>query len=285
MRQSLIFSRRNDNSVMTLDDIAYRAPAVFTETKAERLSDRYQSLNTASLIPVMQDYGYFPVQAAQKRQRGAKDVIGAQHKSHLIAFAKQGDEGDGSTRSEIVMYNSHDGTSAVKLFAGAYRFICSNGIVAGEGMQASIYHTKKSLADFETMLRNIIDKLPVVMQRFDAARQVQLDASQRYELAKQAVMKRWNLFDSDIVDAEGRPIKGSYAIDETIRGALGVQRSEDDLSDAFTVWNRIQENVLRGNVNIKSISNKNIGIRKARPITAVAEHVRINSELFDLLPS
>jgi len=285
MRQSLIFSRRNDNNIMSLDDIAYRAPAVFTDTKAERLSDRYQSLNTSHLIPVMQDYGYFPVQAAQKRQRGAKDVIGSEHKSHLIAFAKEGDEGDVSTRSEIIMYNSHDGTSAVKLFAGAYRFICSNGIVAGEGMQFSIYHTKKSLADFETMLRNIIDKLPVVMQRFDAARQVQLDASQRYELAKQAVMKRWNLFDSDIVDAEGRPVKGSFAIDETIRGALGVQRSEDDLSDAFTVWNRIQENVLRGNVNVKSISDKNIGIRKARPITAVSEHVRINSALFDLLPA
>lgn len=291
MRQSLIFSRRNDNSAMTLDDIMYRAPAVFSETKAERLSDRYQSLNTSHLIPVMQDYGYFPVQAAQKRQRGAKDVIGAQHKSHLIAFAKEGDKGDGSTRNEIIMYNSHDGTSAVKLFAGAYRFICSNGIVAGEGMQASIYHTKKSLSDFETMLRNIIDKLPVVMQRFDAARQVQLDASQRYELAKQAVMKRWNIMDKlhvvhdDFVDAEGRPIKGSFAIDETIRGALGVQRSEDDLSDAFTVWNRIQENVLRGNVNVKSISEKNIGIRKARPITAVSEHVRINSELFDLLPA
>lgn len=285
MRQSLIFSRRNDNAVMTLDDIAYRAPAVFTETKAERLSDRYQSLNTSSLIPVMQDYGYFPVQAAQKRQRGAKDVIGAQHKSHLIAFAKAGDEGDGSTRSEIIMYNSHDGTSAVKLFAGAYRFICSNGIVAGEGMQQRIYHTTKSIAGFEQSLRSTIEALPSVLQQFDVARSITLDGMQQYELAKQAVMKRWGAWDDSIVDVDGRPIKGSYAVDKTIRDALGVQRSEDDLSDAFTVWNRIQENVLRGNVMIKSITDNNIGMRKARPVTAVAEHVRINRELFDLLPA
>jgi hypothetical protein len=64
-----------------------------------------------------------------------------------------------------------------------------------------------------------------------------------------------------------------------------VQRSEDNLSDAFTVWNRIQENVLRGNVMIKSITDNNVGMRKARPVTAVAEHVRINRELFDLLPA
>jgi len=282
MRQSLIFSRRNDNAAMTADDIRHRAPAVFEDTKAERLTERYQSLNTGSLIPVLADYGYFPVQAAQKRAAKGQTPV---HKAHMIAFAKPTDEATGDVRSEIIMYNSHDGSSAVKLFAGAYRFICSNGIVAGEGLSRSIYHTKKSLSDFEAMLRGVIDNLPYVMQRFDSARQVQLDAAQRYELAKQAVMKRWQQFDSTIVDAEGRPIKGSYAIDETIRGALGVQRSEDDLSDAFTVWNRIQENVLRGNVNIKSISDKNIGIRKARPITAVAEHVRINSELFDLLPA
>jgi hypothetical protein len=282
MRQSLIFSRRNDNATMTEEDILFRAPAVFENTKAERLTERYQSLNTGSLIPVMADYGYFPVQAAQKRAVKGQTAV---HKAHMIAFAKPADEATGDVRSEIIMYNSHDGSSAVKLFAGAYRFICSNGIVAGEGLSRSVYHTKKSLSDFEAMLRGVIDNLPHVMQRFDSARQVQLDAAQRYELAKQAVMKRWQQFDSSIVDAEGRPIKGSYAIDETIRGALGVQRDADNLSDAFTVWNRIQENVLRGNVNIKSISDKNIGIRKARPITAVAEHVRINSELFDLLPS
>jgi hypothetical protein len=36
---------------------------------------------------------------------------------------------------------------------------------------------------------------------------------------------------------------------------------------------------------IKSITENNIGMRKARPITAVAEHVRVNSELFSLLPA
>ena len=282
MRQSLIFSRRNDNAAMTAEDIRFRAPAIFEETKADRLTDRYHSLNTSSLIPVMADYGYFPVQAAQKRAtKGTASV----HKAHFIAFAKPDDDNTGDVRSEIILYNSHDGSSAVRLFAGAYRFICSNGIVAGEGLSRTVYHTKKSMSDFEAMLRGVIDNLPFVLQRFDNARKVQLDAAQRYELAKQAVMKRWDMFNADIVDVEGRPIKGSYAVDETIRNALGVQRSEDDLSDAFTVWNRIQENVLRGNVKIKSITDQSMGMRKARPVTAVSEHVRINSGLFDLLPA
>jgi hypothetical protein len=232
----------------------------------------------------MADYGYFPTQAAQKSVTKASPVA-AEHKSHMVAFAKRDDTGNGNVRGEIIVYNSHDGTSAVRLFAGAYRFICSNGIVAGEGMQQRIHHTVKSLASFEESLRTTVANLPMVLAALDAARTITLDGQQRYELAKQAVMKRWAMYDDTIVDVEGRPIKGSYATTKTLSDALGVQRSEDDLSDAFTVWNRIQENVLRGNVMIKSITENNIGMRKARPITAVAEHVRVNTELFDLLPA
>jgi hypothetical protein len=152
-------------------------------------------------------------------------------------------------------------------------------------MQQRIYHTTKSIAGFEQSLRSTIEALPSVLQQFEVARNITLDGMQQYELAKQAVMKRWGAWDDSIVDVDGRPIKGSYAVDKTIRDALGVQRSEDNLSDAFTVWNRIQENVLRGNVMIKSITDNNVGMRKARPVTAVAEHVRINRELFDLLPA
>jgi hypothetical protein len=152
-------------------------------------------------------------------------------------------------------------------------------------MQQRIHHTVKSLASFEDSLRTTVANLPMVLAALDAAKNISLDGQQRYELAKQAVMRRWALYDDTIVDVEGRPIKGSYANAKTVSDALGVQRSEDDLSDAFTVWNRIQENVLRGNVMIKSITENNIGMRKARPITAVAEHVRVNTELFDLLPA
>jgi hypothetical protein len=284
MRQSLIFSRRNDNGVLTVEDMQQRAPAMFSDTKAERLTDRYAAFRTADLLPIMADYDYFPVQAAQKRPT-KNSPTKAEHKTHMVAFSKGGDQGDGQTRGEIIVYNSHDGSSALRLFAGAYRFICSNGIVAGEGMQQRIYHTTKSIAGFEQSLRSVIEALPSVLQQFEVARNINLDGMQQYELAKQAVMKRWGAWDDSIVDVDGRPIKGSYAVDKTIRDALGVQRSEDNLSDAFTVWNRIQENVLRGNVMIKSITDNNVGMRKARPVTAVAEHVRINRELFDLLPA
>ena len=287
-RQSLIFSRAINNTVLSADDIARRAPAVFADSKAERLTDRYQSLRTDTLLPILADYGYQPTQAAQKRSRKIAGL--SQHSAHLLAFSKTSDiYTNDDIRPEIVLYNSHDGTSSVKLFAGAYRFICSNGIVAGDGFSATAYHSRKALSGFEEMLRGVIANMPKLLDSIETMRQQSLDYDARYALAKQAVMKRWQLLDDAAVEAmqRGGNIKrGSYADNHTINDVLGMQRAEDAGIDAWTTFNRIQENVLRGNAFVRSVVGDNNEVvvrqRKARPITNISEHVRINSELWDL---
>ena len=280
MRQSLIFSRAMNNGILSATDIAQRAPAVFANSKSARLTDRYQSLHTDELLPIMADFGYFPTQAAQKRSRKNSP----EHAAHLIAFSNAQDvDTANDIRPEIVLYNSHDGTSSVKLFAGAYRFICSNGIVAGDGFSATAYHSRKALSGFEEMLRGVVSNMPKLMDTIEALRQRTLDSDERYHLAKLAVQKRWSLTEDMPTDAV---VRGVYADNTTIRDVLGLQRAGDEGIDAWTVFNRIQENVLRGNAMIKSISNvdgvMNVRQRKARPITNISEHVRINSDLWDL---
>jgi hypothetical protein len=49
------------------------------------------------------------------------------------------------------------------------------------------------------------------------------------------------------------------------------------------VLNRIQENVVRGNVMVRSITDRSQGERKARPIASIQEHVRVNQQLFDMV--
>ena len=80
----VIFSRNNDNSALTTQRIMQLAPAAFSTTKAERLTNRYVPLNTGDMLTMMQDYGYQPVQAAQKRSRKAGS---AEHGAHMLAFA------------------------------------------------------------------------------------------------------------------------------------------------------------------------------------------------------
>lgn len=275
MRKSLIFTRNADNSFMDEHRVRSLAPAVFASSKAEHLTPRYQQFRTADVLPIMADYGLFPVQAAQVNTR--KGSI--EHSNHLIAFAKESDIGQ-ELRQEIVLYNSHNGQGALRLFAGAYRFICSNGIVAGDGYDARVYHSANQLRGFEEMLRHTIESLPRMMEQIDKLRRITLDFEEVERLANDVVKLRWK-------EHNGATENGVYYNQRTLRSALTARRSEDELYDAFTVFNRLQENVLRGGVEVISISDKcpEGCYRKARPIASVKEHVRINRGIFDVFNS
>jgi hypothetical protein len=274
MSKHVIFSRNANNSSLTTERIQQLAPAVFAVTKHDRLSDRYVSLHTSDLIPVMNDYGYAPVQAAQKRSRKSS----TEHSAHMVAFAKIGDDGytGGEIRPEIILYNSHDGTGSIKLFAGAFRFICSNGIVAGDGFQSRIYHNKAAVLGFEDMLRNTVEVLPAMMERLNMLRGVQLSSATAREMAKRSVATRWDMFDAQD--------KGVYAVDRTITDVLAINRNEDSHMDAFTVFNRIQESVIRGKAFVKSLTaaTPQGTMRKARPVNSVKEGIRINTALWNI---
>lgn len=289
MAQSLIYSRGVNNGILSADDIRSRAPAVFAEDKAARLTSRYAALKTSDLLPVLADYGYHPVQAAQKGARKGSPA----HTAHLLAFARPQDiEGSNGLRSELLAYNSHDGTTGVKLMAGCYRFVCSNGIVRGDGHSVSIRHSHKAMQDFEAMLRRIVDGIPEMMNTVEALRNRRMTNDEAWNFAKQAVELRWDNLENAFVPSYVAPDLlnkvGTYADTRTIREALAYSRAEDNFSDAWTVFNRVQENVLRGNVFVKSVTKNDAGEfqmkeRKARPLASISEHVRTNQKMFDLI--
>ena len=274
MSKHVIFSRNANNTALSIERMQELAPAAFATTKHERLTERYMPLHTSSLLPVLADYGYSPVQAAQKRSRKAS----AEHSAHMLAFAKTdlASLNADDIRPEIILYNSHDGTGSVKLFAGAFRFICSNGIVAGDGFQNRLYHNKSAMLGFEDMLRSTVEVLPAMMERINMLRGVQLSNATAYEMAKRSVATRWDMYDAQET--------GVYATDKTITDLLFVDRNEDNFTDAFTVFNRIQESVIRGKAFVKSLTKATPygSMRKARPVNSVKENIRINGELWNI---
>ncbi len=63
---------------------------------------------------------------------------------------------------------------------------------------------------------------------------------------------------------------------------LRVRRPEDDGSDLWRTFNRVQENLLRGGFRKHSASGR---VSAARRISSIAEDVRINGALWDLSSS
>lgn len=277
----VIFSRSSNNAELGTDRIQRLAPAVFADTVKDTLSPRYAQLRTADVMPVMSDHGFVPVQAAQKRSRKSSPL----HTQHMVAFAHRDSLIDAynpdASRGEIIIYNSHDGTGSIKMFAGAFRFICSNGIVAGDGYQSRLYHNQANVNSFELMLTNTIKRMPVMLERIELMRNTQVSYDMSLELATKAALTRWDW--TPELDVAAVP-KGSYATGLTARSMLDVRRSDDRHNDAWTVFNRIQENVIRGGAMIKSFSDLNTEgrYRKSRAVNSVNENIRVNRQLWDI---
>ena len=280
MANNLIFSRKPDHSFLAFADVAEKAPAALYEGHSDHLSDRYGEVDTKQVIEIMQDYGYGITQAAQKRSRKAEDRVYAEH---LLSFASRTDSylRTGEARPEIVIYNSRNGLSSLKIFTGAFRFICSNGMIAGEGMVQKVRHTKTQIDGVEDAIRIAAESLPVIMDRIDRFKQIEMTPAQELMLSAQAAALRWQEDKNEIAALDN----GSYATERTIgQLAYSARRFEDTGGDLWSVSSRIQEHLIRGGLDVLSVTNKapKGKYRVASPIRSVAENVRINRGLWDI---
>ena len=285
---SLIFSRSSFDRALSTQELQFRAPAAFADTASDHLSSRYGQVTTTKAIDILNDFGFLPVQAAQVKTRS---VTAMQHAPHMLAFAQGGDRtGDG--RGEVILYNSHDGTSSLKLFAGFYRFICSNGIVAGEGFESKLRHTSGTVSGFEGMVRDVAGSLPELMDRIAQFRSRTISDNAARDLAERAAALRWESL-RDVTQTQyagfdietGKPLHGSYYTPRTVDHILQARRWNDNRSDLWSVFNRVQEGVMRGGVPIISVTETSPmgATRKAKAISSVRGTVQTNRDLWNLV--
>ena len=278
----LIYSRNGNNDFLTSDQVRARAPAVFAHDYAEDLSNKYGNFNSAQAIEVMNDYGYGVTQAAQVQGRTETANI---HGQHLMAFAKRHEvSAFTQEQPEIIFYNSHDGKSSMKLFAGIYRFICSNGIIAGDGFDQRMVHYKSNLDSFEDLLRYTADSLGDIAQLTQNMKNITPDQDQSYEFAKQAISTRYEYHDDNIGDGVDLG-SGKFNV-RAITQALSPTREADVADNAWTIFNRVQESVIRGGFDYlgerRRHGRKYIGYKEAKAISSIKQNVTINRKLWDI---
>ena len=111
---------------MSVDQIRVAAPSVFAQRPYDAMSERYRFFPTVHVVEGLMQQGFLPVRAQQSRTR----IEGkGEYTKHLLRFrhVSMADSAVASTVPEIVLINSHDGSSAYHLSLGLYRIICTNG--------------------------------------------------------------------------------------------------------------------------------------------------------------
>ena len=112
------------------DQIRSVAPSIFAEDKHASRSERYSYIPTASVLTELRKEGFQPFMACQTRVR---DEGKREHTKHMLRL-RHADQINGAEANEIILLNSHDGTSSYQMLAGLFRFVCMNGLVCGDAV-------------------------------------------------------------------------------------------------------------------------------------------------------
>ena len=106
------------------DQIRRVAPSIFADAPHQSRSERYAYIPTAAVLTELRKEGFQPFMVTQTRVR---DEGKREHTKHMLRL-RHASQINGAEANEIVLLNSHDGTSSYQMLAGQFRFVCSNGL-------------------------------------------------------------------------------------------------------------------------------------------------------------
>lgn len=250
--------------ILSNDELAKRAPAIFAPHASPSRKATYGFVSTADVLQTLALDGWRPAVVGLKKSRTeAKRMYGShtirlRHVDATYSDALQG-------MIEIVLRNGHDGSSAVKLDLGVFRAVCANGLVAASAHFGGfrIFHGQYAAEKVRAGLAGVLANAPRLTESVECMRGITLDRAEQRLLAESASRLRWP------------DIASPVAPDDL----LTPRRSEDASPDLWTTFNRVQENVMRGGLYGRAATGRRM---TTRGVQAVDASHRLNRELWAL---
>jgi Domain of unknown function (DUF932) len=177
---------------------------------------------------------------------------------HLVRFqhqtgAMQGREG---VVPEVILMNAHDGTSSYRVMGGAFRPICKNGLVAADIIDdVRIGHTGDVVHKVIEGTWSVVEKMPAIADQSRRWQDVQLTREEQHAFA----LATHELRLGELSEATAEAIDPDWLI--------APRRTEDRGSDLWRVFNRAQENALRGGIEGVAVREDREGRKVRRRVT------------------
>ncbi|SDE09520.1 DUF932 domain-containing protein [Paraburkholderia lycopersici] len=242
------------------DVIRTVAPSIFADAAHDSRSDRYSYIPTSVVLDELRGEGFQPFMVCQTRVRHddrrefTKHMIRMRHASQI----------DGGEANEIILLNSHDGTSSYQMLAGMFRFVCQNGLVCGDTVADVRVPHKGNVAE------QVIEGAYAVLHGFgqalasrDAMQAITLDDGETEVFARAALALKY--------DDPTRPAPVTEA------QILAPKRSADARADLWSVMNRVQENLIKGGLASRAANGRR---QQTRPVQGIDQNVRLNRALW-----
>lgn len=251
------------STALSNNQIAYHAPSVMASEAHHSRGDKYSFIPTIQVIDSLRTEGFEPYEIRQTKTRSADK---REHTKHMVRMRHVNAITSAEEVPEIILLNSHDGTSSYQIMGGVFRFVCSNGLIAGDIFDnIRIRHSGDVVNDVIEGATRVLSESTEIFDRIGEYKGINLTMDESLALSKAAVQLRWG--DDAPVNAMELLVPHRYA---------------DRKTDLWTTFNRIQENLLKGGVPGKSSTGRRT---TTRAVGGVNENVKLNKALWTLADS
>jgi hypothetical protein len=246
------------------DQLRRVVPSIFAEDAHHSRSEKYVYVPTFDIVQGLRREGWEPFFAVQAQPRAA-DRTG--HAKHMLRLRRPEHITD-TEAAEVVLVNSHDGTTSYQMFAGLIRWVCTNSMIAGDKFQEVRVPHKGHIQD------QIIEGAYTIAEDFprliDSSREMaalQLSKPEQRVFAEAALVARY----------------GEEAPPVTPEQVLYRRRQADVGPDLWTTFNAVQENIIRGGLAGRRVADTGRIVRRTtRPIGGIDQNVGVNRALWTL---
>lgn len=224
-------------------------------------SKRYSHINTREVVSVLERSGFkvHGVTVATRRSK-LRDPLFAKHQ---VTLRHPDMPVIAGITPQILLVNSHDGSSSAQALHGAFRQVCSNGLIVGTIQEAiRVRHAGDAAKELIDNVKRMAGQSRDMFQSVDRWSTIQLSTARMHQFARLAGVLRWNdphRFTTDVM--------------------LAPRRAEDDKGTLWSVFNRIQENAVRGGLRGMSASGRNA---TSRPLSEITANNNFNAQLWQL---
>jgi hypothetical protein len=244
------------------DQIRQYAPSIFAEEKHGSRSTRYTCIPTIDVVQALRREGFEPFEVAQTKVR---DEGKREHAKHMLRL-RHADQVNAAEANEIILLNSHDGTSIYQMLAGVFRFACANGMVCGDVVEdLRIPHRGDVVGEVVNGAFRVLDQFGQVVESREEMKGLQLNQEEQAIFARAALSLKYD------TETAAAPV--------TEDQVLSTRRLDDRGGDLWRTFNRVQENLIRGGLDARTTTGKRT---RTRPVQGIDTNVKLNRALWTL---